>query len=248
MTNLHWEDHSYIATGRGKNSKREKSGYSSWIKEVFKDQRINDLILLKQNEKWKDCMINMWKRLQKETHPFILCNDQDSEGATNLKDLKNTIVKSMPKQFGERILRSHRETCRGIQHISSSSSQWKLQTVVLWVWTMVCSWLRCLSTVSFLHLVARTLSAHSSYILHGDVAWNLGGFFMIFMVLGNVSVVFACFEAPSRLWRASNRWCSGTGQGINDTMTSVPLWASAALQSAASRWELSISKATGTYV
>ena len=43
----------------------------------------------------------MWKRLQKETHPFILYNDQDSEGATNLKDLKNITVKSMP-QTGRR--------------------------------------------------------------------------------------------------------------------------------------------------
>ena len=31
-----------------------KVGYSSWIK-VFKDQRINARISLKQNEKWKDC-------------------------------------------------------------------------------------------------------------------------------------------------------------------------------------------------
>ena len=52
----------------------------------------------------------MWKRLQKEIHPFILYNDQDSEGATNLKDVKNFIMKSMPKQDGRPILRSHRET------------------------------------------------------------------------------------------------------------------------------------------
>ena len=31
--------------------------------------------------------------------------------------LENTIIKSMPKQDGEPILRSHGETCRGIQHI-----------------------------------------------------------------------------------------------------------------------------------
>ena len=34
-----------------------------------------------------------------------------------MKDLKNTIIKSMPKQDGEPVLRSHGETCRGIQHI-----------------------------------------------------------------------------------------------------------------------------------
>ena len=85
-----------------------KVGYSSWMKKVLKDPWTNDQISLKQNEKWKDGTMNMWKRLQKETHPFILHNDQDSEGANNSKDLKNMIIKSMPKP-------TH----------SSSPTQWK---------------------------------------------------------------------------------------------------------------------------
>ena len=66
----------------------------------------------------------MWKKLQKETHPFVLFKGQDSEGATNLKDLKNIIIKSMPEQDGEPILRSHWETCRGIQHIRPRQISW----------------------------------------------------------------------------------------------------------------------------
>ena len=63
-------------------------------------------------------MVNMRKKLQKEINtPFILHNDQDSDGANTLKDLKNIIIKSMPRQDGGLILRSHGETCRGIQHI-----------------------------------------------------------------------------------------------------------------------------------
>ena len=47
----------------------------------------------------------------------MLYNDQDNEGANNLEELKNIIIKSMPKQDGGPTLGSHRETCRGIQHI-----------------------------------------------------------------------------------------------------------------------------------
>ena len=47
----------------------------------------------------------------------MLYNKQDSEGATNLKDLKKVIIKSMPKRDGEPILRSHGETRRGIHLI-----------------------------------------------------------------------------------------------------------------------------------
>ena len=35
-----------------------------------------------------------------------------------------------------------------------------------------------------LHLIARTLPAHLPYILHWDLAWNVGRFFMVNMVLG----------------------------------------------------------------
>ena len=42
------------------------------------------------------------------------------------------------------------------------------------------------------HLIAYTLSAHSSYILYGDVARNVGRCFMIFMVLGNMKRGFFC--------------------------------------------------------
>ena len=51
-----------------------------------------------------------------------------------------------------------------------------------------------------------------------------------------LSFFLACCEAPSGLWRTSNRWCPGTGQGLKGTMASVPLWASTALQSAVSLW------------
>ena len=44
-----------------------------------------------------------------------------------------------------------------------------------------------------------------------------------------------CGEAPSGLWRAFNLWCTGTSQGINDAMTSVPFWVSIALQSSSDK-------------
>ena len=115
MTNLHWKITPTLQQEE-KEIVMRKVGYSSWMKKVLKDQRINDLISWKQNEKWKDCMMNMWKRLQREIHPFIQYNDQDNQDTNNLKDLK-IIIKSMPKQDGGPVLRSHRETCRGIQHI-----------------------------------------------------------------------------------------------------------------------------------
>ena len=61
-----------ILQQEGKEIEMRKVEYSSWIKNVLKDQWINDMISLKQNEKWNDWMMNMWKRLQKEippTHP-----------------------------------------------------------------------------------------------------------------------------------------------------------------------------------
>ena len=57
------------------------------------------------------------KRLQKEIHLFILNNDQGNEETNNSKDLNNMIIESILEQDGGLILRSHRETCRGIQHI-----------------------------------------------------------------------------------------------------------------------------------
>ena len=92
MKNLHWKI-TPILQQEGKEIVMRKGGYSSWIKKVIKDQWINDLVSLQQNEKWKDCMMNMWKRLQKEIHPFILYNDQDNEDTNNLKGLKNIITK-----------------------------------------------------------------------------------------------------------------------------------------------------------
>ena len=56
------------------------------MKKVLKDQRINDLISLKQ------------KREMKRLHPFILYDEQDNQDTNNSKDLKNIIIKSMPKQ------------------------------------------------------------------------------------------------------------------------------------------------------
>ena len=98
MTNLHWKITPTLQQ-EGKEIVMRKVGYSSWIKKVLKDQWINDQISLKQmllsnrcplkqNEKWKDCVMNMWKRLQKETHPFILYNDQDSEGGHQFEGLE----------------------------------------------------------------------------------------------------------------------------------------------------------------
>ena len=51
-------------------------------------------------------------------------------------------------------------------------------------------------------------------------------------------IFLACCEAPSGPWRASNRFCPGTGHKTKCTMVSVPLWASTALQSAVSLWEI----------
>ena len=61
--------------------------------------------------------MNMCQRLQKEIHRFILYNGQDNEETNNSKDLKNTIIKSILEQDGSPTLRSHRETCRGIQNV-----------------------------------------------------------------------------------------------------------------------------------
>ena len=116
MTNLHWKITPKVQRVR-KEIELRKVGFSSWIKKVLKDQWIKDVISLKQNEKWKDCMMNMRKRFQKEIHPFILFNDQDSEDTNNVKGLKNIIFMSMPKQDGGLALRNHRATCRRIQHI-----------------------------------------------------------------------------------------------------------------------------------
>ena len=92
------------------------------------------------------------------------------------------------------------------------------------------------------HLIVRTLSAHSSFILYWDLARNVGRFLDICGKLRSVLEKIACCEAPSGLWRASNRWSPGTCQGINGNMTSVSLWVSTALQSVVSRRELLISK------
>ena len=60
-----------------------------------------------------------------ETHPFILYNDRDSEKATNLKDMKNVIIKSMP-ETGWRTYpsKSRGNLSRNPTH-SSSSTQWE---------------------------------------------------------------------------------------------------------------------------
>ena len=58
MTNLHWKTTPIL-----QHEKKELATMKSWvlklIKKVFKDQRINDVISLKQNENEKDCMMNM---------------------------------------------------------------------------------------------------------------------------------------------------------------------------------------------
>ena len=52
MTNLHWKI-TPVLQQKSIELVTRKFGHSSWIKKVLKDQRINDLISLKQNEKWK---------------------------------------------------------------------------------------------------------------------------------------------------------------------------------------------------
>ena len=59
--------------------------------------------------------MNMWKKLRREIHRFILHKEQDEE-INNSTDLKNMIIKLILKQDGGLALRSHRETC-GIQHL-----------------------------------------------------------------------------------------------------------------------------------
>ena len=117
---LPWKTTPTLQNQKERARNEQKIVYSRWIKNVIKDQSINDLFSLKQNFFLivkKNCMMNMWKRLHQETHPFILDNDQDNEDTNNLKGLKNIIIKSMPKQDGRLTFRNHRETCRGIQHI-----------------------------------------------------------------------------------------------------------------------------------
>ena len=114
MTHLHWNTTPIL---QREEIVMRKNWYSSWMKKVLKDQWINDRISLKQNERWKRLHDEHAKETSEGNTPFILYNDQDSKGATNLKDLKSIFIKSTPKQDGEPILRSHGETCRGIQHI-----------------------------------------------------------------------------------------------------------------------------------
>ena len=106
--------------------------------------------------------------------------------------------------------------------------QSELKTVVLSVWTLVYSRCDFIASVS--------LGVHGLSVIRGR-GKERGKICVIFMVLVTMKsfflkkIVFACCEAPSGLR-------PGTGQGINGAMTSVPLWASTALQSAVSLWLL----------
>ena len=62
MTNLHWKI-TPVLQQKSIELVTRKFGYSSWIKKVLKDQRINDLISLNQKQEMKNK--NLWKRLQK---------------------------------------------------------------------------------------------------------------------------------------------------------------------------------------
>ena len=111
------KDNSYIATRGDRDRNEKKLGSQVEWRRCSRTNESTTGFRWSETRNETDCMMNMWRRLQKETHPFILYNDQDSEGVTNLKNLKSITIKSMPKQVREPILRSHGETCRGIQHI-----------------------------------------------------------------------------------------------------------------------------------
>ena len=81
--------------------------------------------------------------------PFFLYNDQNKEETNNSKDLNNMIVKSMRKQDGGPILRSHKETCRGIQHLrlhqlnGKQHDDWKSnKNWNSWRSSYMCAWLK----------------------------------------------------------------------------------------------------------
>ena len=113
MTNLHWKTTPKLQLER-KELETRKVGYIGWKNKVFKDHWINVLILLKQNEKWKDSMMNMWKRLQKEMH--LIHPKQRARQRRNQQFEGHEEYDYEVEQDGGLILWSQRETC-GIQHL-----------------------------------------------------------------------------------------------------------------------------------
>ena len=114
-TNLHWK-----ITLKLQQETTENRNDKNWVLKLNKEgaegrmnQRSDFVEAKREMNRLHDEHV---KRLQKEVHTFIWDN-QDSEGTNNSKDLKNKIIKSMPKHDGGPILQqSHMETCHGIQH------------------------------------------------------------------------------------------------------------------------------------
>ena len=123
MTNLHWKTTPILQQKR-KELVTRKVGYSSWTKKVFKDHSINDLNSLKQNEKRKDYMMNMWKRLQEGTapvHPIQRSRQRRNKQFEGLEEYKYQI----DPQTGWRSYPSKSQGNLRHPTSSSSSTQWE---------------------------------------------------------------------------------------------------------------------------
>ena len=79
---------------------------------VLNNHKINDLILLKQNENAKECTTNMSERLNKNIDQFFVINNHDNEEDKHSKESTSTIIESVLEPAGGSIIQSHRETCR----------------------------------------------------------------------------------------------------------------------------------------
>ena len=123
------EDHSYIATIEER-TRNEKSCVLKLNKEGVQGPMNQRLDFVEAKRKMKRLHGERVKETSEKNTPFILYSDQDNEENNNSKDLKNMIIKSMPKQDGGLILRSHRETCRGIQHVRPDRQTLALSSIV----------------------------------------------------------------------------------------------------------------------
>ena len=83
-----------------KDFKIQNIGYSRWIKTLLNNHKINDLILLKQNENAKECTTNMWKRLNKNIDKFLVNNNHDDDEDTHSKESTSTTIESILEPAG----------------------------------------------------------------------------------------------------------------------------------------------------
>ena len=128
------EDHSYIARRRERD-RNEKS----WVLKLHKEsaqgpmnQRPGFVAAKREMERLHDEHVK-----EEEIHPFILYIDQDSEGANNSKDLKNTSQIDVQTRWTTYPSKSQGDLSRNPTH-SSSSTQWlEFLAILILGWTVV---------------------------------------------------------------------------------------------------------------